>query len=221
MRNEDLIKKFANIAREYNRKERERLSDFGIGRKIRRCYRQLSEKEIGVGWESWNCCSTNREWVCSVHRWLPVSARRTKEDWVVRAIFLGFYVQWLPNEYFAQSRKDGADNIVPKFPKFPNLIEKTWMLEDAEFEIAPEDSEFDILVMTKDGGKHKFIAKDAIQLSQSGGKGPDRLRSWIAREWFFKKYVEEPNLLGKMSYHNQPDDGIGDNGKTSKSTQIH
>jgi len=220
MRNEDLIKKFANIAREYNRKERERLSDFGIGRKIRRCYRQLSEKEIGVGWASWNCYTFNREWVCSVHRWHPVS-RRTKEDWVVRLTFLGLYVEWLPSEFYVDSCENGADNIVPKFPKFPNLIEKTWMLEDAEFEIAPEDSEFDIWVRTKDGGKHKFMARDAIQLSQIGGKGPDRLRDWIVREWCFKEYVEKPNKLGKMSYHSQPDDGIGDNGKTSKSTQIH
>ena len=103
--------------------------------------------------------------------------------------------------------QDGADNIVPKFPNFPNLIEKTWMLEDAEFEIAPEESEFDILVMTKDGGEHKFIAKDAIQLSTKSGKGPDRLRKWIATVWFFKEYVEKPNKLGKMSYHSQPDDG--------------
>ncbi len=81
------------------------------------------------------------------------------------------------------------------------------MLEDAEFAIAPEDSEFDIWVMTRDGGKHKFIAKDVIQLSQIGGKGPDRLRDWIGRVWFFRKYVETPNQLGKMSYHSQPEDG--------------
>jgi len=187
------------------RKERKRLSgfDMGIGRKIWRCCRQLSKKEIGVGWESWNCYTFKREWVFSVHRWPPVM-RRTKEWWFVRLTFLGFYVEWLPNEFFVHSRKDEAENIVLLFP---NPINQPRMLEDAEFEIAPEDSEFDILVMTKDGSKHEFIAKDAIQLSQSGGKGPDRLRDWIARVWFFREYVEKPNKLGKMSYHSQPDDG--------------
>ena len=203
MRNEDLIKKFANIAREYNRKERERLSDFGIGRKIRRCYRQLSEKEIRGGWASWNCYTFKREWACNVHRWPPVS-RRNKEDWVVRLTFLGLYIEWLPSEFYVHSPKDGADNIVPLFP---NPVEQPWILEDAEFEIAPEESEFDILVIAKDGGEHKFIAKDAIQLSTKSGKGPDRLRKWIATVWFFKEYVEKPNKLGKMSFHSQPDDG--------------
>jgi len=193
------------------RKWRKSIRDFNfdIGWDLWPRYRQLSEKAIRVGWESWNCCSTNREWVCNVHRWLPVSGRRTKEDWVVRAVFLGFYVEWLPNEYFVHSRKDEADNkdradnIVPLFP---NPFEQPWILEDAEFEIAPEESEFDILVIAKDGSKYEFIAKDAIQLSQSGGKGPDRLRAWIARVWFFREYVEKPNKLGKMSYHSQPDD---------------
>ncbi len=204
------------------RKWRKSIRDFNfdIGWEIRPRYRQLSEKEIRVGWASWDCYTFKREWACSVHRWPPVS-RRTKEDWVVRRTFLGLYVEWLPSAYFVHSPKDGADSIVPVFPAFPNLIERPWMLEDAEFEIAPEDSEFDIWVRTKDGGKHKFMARDAIQLSQIGGKGPDRLRDWIAREWFFKEYVEKPNKLGKMSYHSQPDDGTRSNGKTSKSTQLH
>ena len=94
------------------------------------------------------------------------------------------------------------------------------MLEDAEFVIASEDSEFDIWIMTLDGRMHGFIAKDAIQLSTTGGKGPDRLRDWLMKEWFFREYVQKPNQLIK-SFHNQPDDGIGDNGKGSKSTQIH
>ena len=81
------------------------------------------------------------------------------------------------------------------------------MLEDAVFAIASEDSEFDIWVTTADGGRHGFIAMDAIQLSTTGGKGPDRLRDWIARVWFFKAYVEKPNQLGKASFHSQPDDG--------------
>ncbi len=81
------------------------------------------------------------------------------------------------------------------------------MLEDAVFTMASEDSEFDIWVMTADGGKHGLIAKDAIELSTQGGKGPDRLRDWLMKEWFFKEYVEKPNKLGKMSYHSQPDDG--------------
>jgi len=182
------------------------ISEFGfsIGRKMRRCYRQLVKKEIGVGWASWNCYSTNREWACSVHRWPP--PRRTKEDWVVRLTFLGLYVEWLPSAFNVDSCNDGADNIVPVFPMLPNLIEQSWMLEDAEFSIAPEDSEFDILVMTKDGGKHKFIAKDAIQLSTKGGNGPDRFRNWLMKEWFFREFVEKPNKLIK-SFHNQPDDG--------------
>jgi len=193
------------------RKWRKSITDFNfdIGWKIWPCNRQLSEKEIRVGWASWDCYSSMREWVCSFHSWLPVSARRTKEDWVVRLTFLGLYIEWLPSEFYVRSCEYGAEsgpatNIVPLFP---NPIEQPWMLEDAEFQIAPEGSEFDIWVMTKDGGKHKFIAKDAIQLSQSGGKGPDRLRDWIAREWFFKEYVEKPNKLGKMSFHSQPDDG--------------
>ncbi len=179
--------------------------NFDIGWKIWPCNRQLSEKEIGIGWASWNCYTFKREWACSVHRWPPVS-RRNKEDWVVRLTFLGLYVEWLSSEFYVRSCEYGADNIVPVFPAFPNLIEQPWMLEDAEFEIAPEDSEFDILVMTKDGGKHKFIARDAIQLSQSGGKGPDRLRDWLMKEWFFREFVEKPNKLIK-SFHNQPDDG--------------
>jgi len=211
------------------RKWRKSIRDFNfdIGWNIWSCNRQLSEKEIRVGWASWHCYNTTREWVCGFHSWGPVSTRRTKEDWVVRLAFLGLYVEWLPSAYYLHSRKDEAGVMVPLFPKFPNhpnLIEQPWMLEDAEFAIAPEDSEFDIWVMTKDGGKHKFIAKDAIQLSQSGGKGPDRLRDWIAREWFFKQYVEKPNLVGPMSYHNQPDDhkiGSGNNGKGSKSAQTH
>jgi len=81
------------------------------------------------------------------------------------------------------------------------------MLEDAVFAMASDDSEFDIWVMTADGGKYGFIAKDAIQLSTTGGKGPDRLRDWVARVWFFRRYVETPNQLGTMSYHSQPDDG--------------
>jgi len=187
------------------RKWRKSIRDFNfdIGWKIWLCNRQLSEKEIRIGWASWDCYSTNREWVCSFHRWLPVSARRTKEDWVVRLTFLGLYIEWLPHAFYVDSRKDGPDNVVPLFP---NPIEHPWILEDAEFEFAPEDSEFDILVIAKDGEKHEFIAKDAIQLSQSGGKGPDRFREWIVREWCFKQYVENPNGLIK-SYHNQPDDG--------------
>ena len=81
------------------------------------------------------------------------------------------------------------------------------VLEDAEFAIAPEDSEFDIWVTTADGEKHEFIARDAIQLSHNDGRGPDRLRKWLMTEWFFKEYVEKPNQLGKMSYHSQPADG--------------
>ncbi len=80
------------------------------------------------------------------------------------------------------------------------------MLEDAEFVIASEDSEFDIWIMTLDGRMHGFIAKDAIQLSTTGGKGPDRLRDWLMKEWFFREYVEKPNQLIK-SFHSQPDDG--------------
>ncbi len=188
------------------RKWRKSITDFNfdIGWKIWPCNRQLSEKEIRVGWASWDCHSSTREWVCSFHSWLPESARRTKEDWVVRAIFLGFYVQWLPSEFYVRSPKDGADNIVPLFP---NPIDQPWILEDAKFEIAPEESEFDILVIAKDGEKHEFIARDAIQLSQIGGKGPDRFKEWIVREWCFREYVEKPNKLGKMSYHSQPDDG--------------
>jgi len=199
--------------------------NFDIGWNIWPCNRQLSEKEIRIGWSSWDCYSTNRQWACSVWRWLPESARRTKEDWVVRRTFLGLYVEWLPSAYFVHSRKDGPDNIVPLFSMFPSLIEKPWMLEDAEFAIAPEDSEFDIWVMTKDGGKHKFIAKDAIQLSQSGGKGPDRLRDWIIREWVFTKWFEKPEKWANPSkFSTAPDNrktGSGDNGKGSKSAQIH
>ncbi len=80
------------------------------------------------------------------------------------------------------------------------------MLEDAVFVMASEDSEFDIWVMTSDGGKHGLIAKDAIELSTQGGKGPDRLRNWLMKEWFFREYVQKPNQLIK-SFHNQPDDG--------------
>ena len=90
---------------------------------------------------------------------------------------------------------------------FPNPSEHPWMLEDAEFEIAPEESEFDIWVMTADGDKHGFIASEAIELSNQGGKGPDRLRDWLMKVWFFSKFVETPNKLGKMSFHSQPDDG--------------
>ena len=88
----------------------------------------------------------------------------------------------------------------------PGTTVQPRMLEDAVFAMASEDSEFDIWVMTADGGKHGFIAKDAIQLSTRGGKGPDRLRDWLMKEWFFREYVEKPNQL-KKSFHNQPDDG--------------
>ena len=80
------------------------------------------------------------------------------------------------------------------------------MLEDAEFAIASEDSEYDIWVITPNGDKHGLIDKDAIQLSTKGGKGPDRLREWLMKEWFFKEFVEKPDGLIK-SIHNQPDDG--------------
>jgi len=159
--------------------------------------------EIGIGWASWDCYDSELQWVCNFNRW---PHRRTKEDWVVRLTFLGFYIEWLPRAFYFQSREDRADNIVPLFP---NPIEHPWLLEDAEFEMASEDSEYDIWVITADGDKHGFIAKDAIQLCTSGGKGPDRFRDWMARVWFFKEYVEKPNKLGAMSYHSQPDDGVG------------
>ena len=94
--------------------------------------------------------------------------RRTKEDWFVRLTFLGLYVEWLPSAFYVQNRKDGADNIVPLFP---NPIEQPWILEDAEFEMASEDSEYDIWITTADGKTHGIIAADAIQLSTKGGKG--------------------------------------------------
>jgi len=80
------------------------------------------------------------------------------------------------------------------------------MLEDAVFALASGNSEFDIWITTSDGVKHGSIAKDAIQLSTQGGKGPDRLRDWLMKKWFFREYVEKPNRLIK-SFHNQPDDG--------------
>ena len=100
------------------------------------------------------------------------------------------------------------------------------MLEDAVFAMAPEDSEFDIWVMTADGGKHGLIAKDAIQLSTSGGKGPDRFREWMNRVWFFRAYVEKPEMWVNPSRFSTASDnhktGSEDNGKAStQSKQIH
>ena len=82
-------------------------------------------------------------------------------------------------------------------------------LEDALFAMASEDSEFDIWITTPDGRMHGMEARDAIQLSTQGGKGPDRFRDRLMKVWFFREYVETPNKLGTMSYHSQPDDGVG------------
>ena len=100
------------------------------------------------------------------------------------------------------------------------------MLEDAVFALASEDSEFDIWVMTADGGKHGCIAKDAIELSTQGGKGPDRLRAWLMKEWFFREYVEKPEMWVNPSKFSTASDnhktGSEDNGKAStQSKQIH
>ena len=105
-------------------------------------------------------------------------------------------------------------------------ILQPWMLEDAEFVIAPEDSENDIWVMSSDGRQHGLIAKDAIQLSQSGGKGPDRFREWMMKVWFFKAYVEKPEMWVNPSKFSTASDnhktGSEDNGKAStQSKQIH
>jgi len=194
------------------RKWRKSIRDFNfdIGWNIWSRNRQLFEKEIRVGWASWNCYDSGLRWVCNFNRW---PTRRTKEDWVVRLTFLGLYVEWLPSEFYVHSRLSGDDvkdregNIVPLFP---NPIDQPWMLEDAEFEIAPKDSEYDIWVITPKGGKHGLIAKDAVQLSIQGGKGPDRFRKWLMREWVFKEWVDKPNKLIK-SIHNQPDDGTRKN----------
>ena len=80
------------------------------------------------------------------------------------------------------------------------------MLEDAVFSMAKDDSEFDIWVTTTDGNKHGFIASEAIEYSNKGGKGPNRLRDWMARVWFFNEFVRKPGKLIK-SIHDQPDDG--------------
>ena len=99
------------------------------------------------------------------------------------------------------------------------------MLEDAEFVIAPEDSEFDIWVMTRDGSKYEFIARDAIQLSQKGGKGPDRLRAWLMKEWFFRAYVEKPEKWVNPSKFSTASDnhktGTGDKEKSSEGRALH
>jgi len=66
-----------------------------------------------------------------------------------------------------------------------------YMLIDAKFAKASENSEFDIWVLTNDGVNRGMKAEDAIQMSNLGGKGPDRFRNWIAKEWFFKAFGED------------------------------
>lgn len=67
-----------------------------------------------------------------------------------------------------------------------------WMLEYATFAIASEHSKFDIWVLA-DGFSHGLSADDAIQMSISGGKGPDRLREWIITKWFPNELAEKPD----------------------------
>ncbi len=66
------------------------------------------------------------------------------------------------------------------------------MLEDAVFSMASEDSDFDIWVMTADGGMHGLIAEYAIQLSTLGGKGPDRFRKWLIKYGFLRHGSRNP-----------------------------
>ena len=66
------------------------------------------------------------------------------------------------------------------------------MLTDASFAIASESADFDIWITTADGKMHGIIAVDAIQLSTKGGEGPDRLREWLMKVWFFKEWAQKP-----------------------------
>ena len=72
-----------------------------------------------------------------------------------------------------------------------NKTVRIWMLDDATFAIASEHSEFDIWILSK-GISHGVSADDAILMAISGGKGPDRLKEWITKEWFPKELDEEP-----------------------------
>ena len=65
-----------------------------------------------------------------------------------------------------------------------------WMLEEATFAIASEHSDFDVWALA-DGFSHGLKADDAILMSISGGKGPVRLKQWLAKEWFLKAFGED------------------------------
>ena len=71
-----------------------------------------------------------------------------------------------------------------------NKTVTTWMLEDAKFVKASEYAKFDIWVMTG-GSSYGLSADDAIQFSLIGGKGSDRLKEWILKEWFPKELDEK------------------------------
>ena len=175
---------------------------------------KLSFFEIRIGWDSPGKYPPPSEWLLSYDR----TMKRWEPAYVSKIItVIGFYI-------LITLRRDTKKGSGGKQDLNEIKTVQSEMLEDAEFVIASEDSEFDIWITTSDGRLHGFIAKDAIQLSTTGGKGPDRLRDWLTKEWFFREYVQKPNQLIK-GFHNQPDDGSddhktgsGDNGKGSKST---
>ncbi len=168
------------------------------------------DMEIGARWRTWGFYGRFYKWLFSVDGFVQSSEipnqKKPAPILYMMASFtiLGLYIQ--VKFYNIGKIKMGTGTTVPPY-----------LLKDAKFAMASKKSGLYCWIKTSDGWTYAMNSLQTLRLSGRGGKGPIRFRKWLVEQdsekWASLKDHDQQTTIYQT--------GSGNDGKDSKSEQIH
>ena len=169
------------------------------------------DMEIGVSWKTWGFYGRLLKWLISVRGCIqfseipqPVYRLAPILYMIADVTILGLYIHI--ELHNIGKIKVGTGTTVPPC-----------LLKDAIFARASMKSGFYCWIKTSDGWTYAMTSHETFRLSNRGGKGPIRFRKWLVEQdsekWAGCKDYDQQTIIHQT--------GSGNDGKDSKSEQIH
>jgi len=166
------------------------------------------DMEIGARWRTWGFYGRFDKWLISVDGFgqsseIPNQKKPAPILYMMAGFtILGLYIQ--VKFYNIGKIKMGTGTTVPPY-----------LLKDAKFAMASMKSGLYCWIKTSDGWTYAMNSLQTLRLSGRGGKGPIRFRKWLVEQ--------DSEKWARLKDHETTihQTGSGNDGKDSKSEQIH
>jgi len=168
------------------------------------------DMKIGVSWKTWGFYGRVFKWLISVDGFVQSSEIPNQKKpapilyMIADVTILGLCIHI--ELHNIGKIKMGTGTTVPPY-----------LLTDAKFAMASKKSGLYCWIKTSDGWTYAMTSLQTLRLSGRGGKGPIRFRKWLeeqdSEKWAHLKDQDQQTTIYQT--------GSGNDGKDSKSEQIH